>query len=164
MRIIGVDPGTYNMGVGVVSAAGGDYRLVHLGVLQAERGSPLAERLHCLHTALLNCITEWEPSEMAIEDPFVARNVRSALAVGQAQAIAMLAAATSGIQAYTYAPRQVKQAVTDHGGSSKQQVQQMVGAMLGLERLPEPLDASDALAVAICHINTSRSQEPIFLE
>ena len=164
MRIIGVDPGTYNMGVGVIDGDADDCALVRLDVLKAARGSPPAERLHRLYAALLDCIAECQPQAMAIEEPFVARNVRSAMAVGQAQAIAMLAAAACGVPVHAYAPSQVKQSVAGHGGSSKQQVRDMVGALLGLDAQNLPLDASDALAVALCHINAGRAQDIAFLE
>ena len=164
MRILGVDPGTYNMGVGVVDGSPDAYALVRLDVLTAARSKPLADRLHALYAALLACISDCNPDAMAIEEPFVARNVRSAMAVGQAQAIAMLAAASSNIAVHAYAPRQVKQSVTDHGGSSKQQVREMVSALLGIPATDLPLDASDALAVAICHLTASRAQDIVFLE
>ena len=96
---------------------------------------------------------------VAIESPFVARNVKAAVAVGQAQAVAMIAAASHGVPVATYAPREVKKAVTDHGGSSKEQVQDMVQAMLGLSERLEPSDRADALAVAICHIQSTRGAE-----
>ena len=92
---------------------------------------------------------------MAIEEPFAGENVRSALAIGQAQAVAMVAAAEHGLTITGYAPSQVKQAVTDHGGSSKDQVGEMVRVLLKLDEVPYPADAADALAVAICHINSS---------
>lgn len=152
------------MGVGVIDGDADDCALVRLDVLKAARGSPPEERLHRLYSALLDCIAECKPQAMAIEQPFVARNVRSAMAVGQAQAIAMLAAAASNIPVHAYAPSQVKQSVADHGGSSKQQVRDMVSALLGLDALSVPLDASDAIAVAVCHINAGRAQEIAFLE
>ena len=158
MRILGIDPGTYNMGLGVVDTDGPDLRMAHLDVLKAKKTLPLAERLSLLYAGVLECIDEWKPAETAIEQPFVARNVRSAMAVGQAQAIAMLAAANRGLTVSTYSPREVKQAVTDYGGSSKEQVQEMVRDLLGLRETPSSSDSADALAVAICHINASRVQ------
>ena len=157
MRTLGVDPGTYNMGVGVVDADGDRLGMAHADVLKAARKQPQHERLHRLYTALLDYISAHEPSAMAIEEPFVARNVRSAIAVGQAQAVAMMAAAATGIEVHTYAPRAVKQAITGYGGSEKEQVQEMVMLTLNMEEPPVSLDASDALAVAICHINASRA-------
>ena len=147
------------MGVGVVEADAGDLALVYSGVLTPKRVDPLSQRLHHLHQELLSVIQDWKPSAVAIEEPFVARNVRAAMALGHSQAIAMLAAASHGLEVSTYSPGEVKKAVTDYGGSSKEQVQEMVRVLLGLSRAPEPFDASDALAVAICHLNASRVQE-----
>ena len=163
MRVLGIDPGTYQMGVGVVDSEAGDLNLVYSGVLSAGRASPLFERLHFLYQQILGTTQEWEPSVVAIEEPFVARNVRAAMAVGQAQAVAMVAAAHHGLPVYGYSPSEVKRAVTDYGGSSKGQVQEMVRVMLRLSDSPQaeglPLDAADALAVAICHINASQVHE-----
>ena len=122
-------------------------------VLSPGRASPLSQRLHYLYGKVLQTIQEWRPSLVAIEEPFVARNPRSAMAVGQAQGVAMVAAAECGLPVSSYAPRAVKKAVTDYGGSSKEQVQQMVMVMLGLpEDFRQSSDAADAVAVAICHI------------
>ena len=160
MRVLGIDPGTFHMGVGVVASEQGELRLVHSGVLSPRRSAPLSERLYYLYGQLDLLMEELAPSAVAIEEPFVARNVRAAMAVGQAQAVAMLVAAKHGLSVAGYAPRQVKRAVTDYGGSSKEQVQEMVGVLLGLPAGPaQPPDAADALAVAICHIGASRSQE-----
>ena len=109
-------------------------------------------------------MVEWMPDTVAIEQPFAGKNVRSALAVGQAQAVAMVVAARRGLLVATYSPSQVKQAVTDHGGSSKEQVREMVQIVLQLEDPPETSDAADALAVALCHVNATRADRLIFME
>ena len=155
MRVLGIDPGTYKMGVGVVEGDGGDLSLAFSSVLSPKRRDPMATRLHYLFSELSALIGQVGPSEMAIEEPFAGENVRSALAIGQAQAVAMVAAAEHGLTITGYAPSQVKQAVTDHGGSSKDQVGEMVRVLLKLDEVPYPADAADALAVAICHINSS---------
>ena len=110
MRVLGIDPGTYNMGVGIVDTDGAELRLTHVDVLKAKKGLPLAERLRLLYDGILDCIDTWRPTETAIEQPFVSRNVRSAMAIGQAQAIAMLAAANRELTMSTYSPSEVKQA------------------------------------------------------
>ena len=153
MRVLGIDPGTYNMGVGVVTSEGSDLTLAYTGVLSPRRKDPLPERLRFLFDGLSEVVREWQPSEVAIEEPFAARNVKAAMAIGHAQAVAMLVAAQNGLAVSSYAPRQVKQAIADHGGSSKEQVQEMVRVLLGLDDPPESSDAADALAIAICHIN-----------
>ena len=162
MRVVGIDPGTFKMGVGVVDSDQGDLGAVYSGVLSPGRTSPLSERLHYLYERLVDLMRELKPSVVAIEQPFVSRNVRAAMAIGQAQAVAMMAAASHNLPVCGYSPREVKKAVTDYGGSSKDQVGEMVRVLLGLsdESGPSP-DAADALAVAICHINASRASELI---
>ena len=144
------------MGVGIVKSEGDSLNFVHADVLKVRRNAPRAERLHCLYTELLKYIAQHKPDEIAIEEPFVARNVRSAMAVGQAQAVAMIAAKASGKSLQSFAPREVKLAVTGYGNSSKEQVQEMTMVALNLNSAPVSLDASDALAIAICHINAKR--------
>ena len=159
MLVLGIDPGTYRMGIGAVDTDGDDYALTLSDALTAPRKANLAERLSWLHGRLTAIVGDLGPDVVAIESPFVARNVKAAVAVGQAQAVAMIAAAAHGVPVATYAPREVKKAVTDHGGSSKEQVQDMVQAMLGLSERLEPPDRADALAVAICHIQSTRGAE-----
>ena len=157
MRVLGIDPGTYRMGVGVVDSDQGDLSLVYSGVLSPREAGPLSIRLRSLYEQLVDVIRTWAPSVVAVEEPFVSRNVRAAMAVGQAQAVAMVAAAQDGLEVHGYAPRVVKRAVTDYGGSSKGQVQGMVRVLLDIPDDSGPSsDAADALAVAICHINASR--------
>ena len=160
MRVLGVDPGTSKMGVGVVDSNDGTLVLVYSGVLSPTRKDPLPGRLHYLYCTLLELMRDWEPSAVAVEEPFVARNPRAAIAIGQAQAVAMVAAAHSGLSVSSYPPAQVKQSVTDYGGSSKEQVQAMVKTLLGItEASAQSTDESDALAVAICHIASDRVRE-----
>ncbi|MCH8108915.1 MAG: crossover junction endodeoxyribonuclease RuvC [Chloroflexi bacterium] len=165
MRILGVDPGTFKMGVGVVDSERGELSLVYAGVLTPAKGDPLSARLHYIYEQLIQLIHEWTPSAVAIEEPFIARNVKAAMAVGQAQGVAMVAAAHHSLTAYGYSPRAVKQSVTDYGGSSKSQVQDMISVLLGLPgESRQPSDAADALAVAICHINASHVSQLIIRE
>ena len=159
MLVLGIDPGTYRMGIGAVDTDGDDYALTLSDALTPPRKANLAERLTWLHVRLSAIVDDLRPDVVAIESPFVAKNVRAAVAVGQSQAVAMIAAASHGVPVATYAPREVKKAVTDHGGSSKQQVQDMVQVMLGLSERLEPSDKADALAVAICHIQSTRGAE-----
>ena len=152
MRILGIDPGTVTLGYGVVEAGENELDLVDCGTLTTAPNTPLAQRLHTLYLGLLELIARYQPSEVAIEEPFVAKNVRSALAVGEAIGMAMVAATEKGIPIYQYTPTQVKQAVSSYGRSGKEQVQEMVRIQLGLSSLPQPSDAADALAVALCHV------------
>ncbi len=161
MRILGVDPGTYKMGVGVVEEEREEINLLYSDVLTAARSKPLSVRLHYFYTQILELIERWQPNAVAIEQPFVAKNPRSALAIGQAQAVALVAAAHFSIPVSTYSPRQVKQSVADYGGSSKEQVREMVRVHLHLPHLLAPLDATDALAVALCHSHHVQAQQLI---
>jgi len=155
MRILGIDPGTINLGYGVVDVKEGMH-MVDCGVLNASPRVPIEERLHSLYARLSEILVKHQPEEVAIEEPFIDRNVHSAFAIGRAQAIAILAAANQGLPIYYYSPAQVKQQVTSYGRSDKQQVQEMVKIQLGLSQVPQPSDAADALAVAICHIQQSQ--------
>ncbi|MBA7675072.1 Crossover junction endodeoxyribonuclease RuvC [subsurface metagenome] len=105
-----------------------------------------------MYNGLMEIISRCQPDTVAIERPFMAKNVQSALAIGKAQAVAILAAAKNGIASYEYTPTQVKQRVADYGASSKEQIQEMVRLQLGLSQVPQPSDAADALAVALCHL------------
>jgi len=152
MRVLGIDPGTITTGYGVVESRNDEIALVECGVLVSRQRSPIGERLSYIYRELLKVIQRHHPDTVAVEQPFVANNVRSALAIGRAQAIALLAAANKGIPAHEYTPAQIKQMVTNYGASSKEQIQEMVRLQLGLAEAPQPDDAADALAVAICHL------------
>ena len=127
-----------------------DLNLVHVVVLRPKKSDPMSTRLFYLFQELGKLLSSFLPDSMAIEQPFVSRNVRSAMSIGQAQSVAMIAAASVGIEITGYSPSQVKQSVTDYGASSKEQVQEMVKLLLGYGE-PMVLDESDALAAAICH-------------
>ncbi len=153
MKILGVDPGTIIMGYGVINNDGDDVTLITYGAIDTRKHSTIGDRLSLLYRELNKVIKKYSPDAVAIEQPFVAKNVSSALAVGRAQAIAMLAAANAKIPSFEYTPAQVKQRVASYGASSKEQVQEMVRLQLGLDSIPEPADAADALAVALCHLH-----------
>ena len=151
--VLGVDPGTYSMGVGAVEREGDSRSLRFSDALRPPRSAALPERLAWLSERLDRLIRELKPDCVAIETPFVSRNVKAALAVGQAQAAAMIAAAANGVPVASYTPSEVKKAVADHGGASKEQVREMTRALLGLDEALEPSDRADAVAVAVCHLN-----------
>ena len=154
MRILGIDPGRAIMGYGVIESEDDEITLIDYGTFRSRARSPIGERLSYLYNELLKVILRYQPDVVAVERPFMmARNVQSALAIGEAQAVAILAAANSRIPSCEYAPTQVKQSVAGYGASSKEQVQEMVRLQLGLSQVPQPDDASDALAVAICHVH-----------
>jgi crossover junction endodeoxyribonuclease RuvC len=149
--VMGIDPGAANLGFGIVRVDGS--RLVALdgGVVETAPELPMERRLERIHGELAELIAWHEPKAMAIEDLYFGKNVRSAMAVGQASGVAMLAAAQGGVRCFAYTPQAVKMAVCGSGGADKKQVQRMVGTLLGLPEPPTPDHAADALAVAICH-------------
>jgi crossover junction endodeoxyribonuclease RuvC len=155
-RIMGIDPGTRVMGYGVLEERNGDLTLVDYGVLTAPHGADVIQRLRHLYHGTREVLARHRPDVLAIEEPFVGTYVQAALAVGRAQAIAILAAANEDIPVFAYTPAQVKQRVANYGGSGKAQIQEMVRLQLGMASVPEPNDAADALAVAICHCCESR--------
>jgi len=161
MRIMGVDPGTVVCGYGIIDDRDGEMSLITYNAVKCQPRSPMGERLLVLYQELSRVARKLSPDAMAIETPFVGENVKSALAVGKAQAMALLVAAEQNIPCYEYSPARVKQNVSDYGASTKEQMQQMVKLLLGLEELPEPHDAADALAVAICHLREARLRELI---
>ncbi|RJQ37628.1 MAG: crossover junction endodeoxyribonuclease RuvC [Dehalococcoidia bacterium] len=157
MKILGIDPGTVSMGYGIVlSDASDDITMICYGALRRPASSPIGERLYFYYRELLKIISTNRPEAVAIERPFLAKNVRAALAIGRAQAVAILAAAGANLPSFEYTPAQIKQTVTDYGASSKEQIQEMVKLQLGLDTVPQPSDAADALACAICHLRMVR--------
>ena len=152
MIIMGVDPGTIRMGYGVIDTDGQDATMVCYGSFNSPRNASMGERLSFLYGRILEIISRHNPEAVAVEQPFVARNIRSSLALGKAQAVALLAAANLSIPTFEYTPTQVKQRVTSYGTSPKGQIQEMVRLLLNLKEIPQPDDAADALAVALCHL------------
>jgi len=152
MKILGIDPGTVVMGYGLIESDGSEIVLVDYGAIAVPERLKTGERLNYLYNELLKVIRKHKPDTCAVEQPFVAKNVRTALAIGRAQAIALLAASSQNIPTYEYTPAQVKLRVANYGASSKEQVQEMVRLQLGLAEAPQPNDAADALAVALCHV------------
>ena len=161
MKILGVDPGTQVMGWGVVESDGDAVSPVDYGAIKVPDKLQAGEKLNLLYNELLKIIRKHKPDAMAVEQPFVAKNVHSAFMVGRAQAIALLAGAGKGIPTFEYTPAQVKQRVANYGASSKEQVQEMVRLQLGLAQVPEPNDAADALAVALSHAYEMRMNDLI---
>ena len=139
-------------------------RAITWGVLTARPHLSIGGRLHHLYGELLRLMECWAPDEVAVEEPFVSVNVRTAMAVGQAQGVALMAAAAKGLAIEGYSPRQVKQAVSVPGGASKEQVQQAILMLLALDTTPPPEDAADALAVAFCHIQSLRAKTLMTLQ
>ena len=159
MRILGVDPGTLVLGYGLIESRREEMTLVHYDTIKCKARSDMSELLLFVYDGLSAVVRRYAPDVMAIETPFVGENVKSALAIGKAQAVVLLIAAQNGIAIYEYSPAQVKHHVADYGASSKAQIQEMVRMLLELDEIPQPHDAADALAVAICHLRESRMRE-----
>ncbi|MGA2380342.1 MAG: crossover junction endodeoxyribonuclease RuvC [Spirochaetia bacterium] len=153
--VIGIDPGLAATGWGVVRFDGSRFTHVGHGVVTTNPGTPLSHRLLKIYEEIRKVLTAHRPSEAGVEDLFFSQNATSAMQVAQARGVVMLALAQSRIEVGTYSPQQVKQAVIGRGKAAKEQVQRLVGVVLGLEELPGPDHAADALAVAICHANRS---------
>ena len=148
---MGIDPGAANLGFGIVRVDGNRMVALDGGVVETSAEAPLERRLERIHEALAELIAWHEPKAMAIEEVYFGKNIRSAMAVGQASGVAMLAAAERGVRCFSYTPQAIKMAVCGSGAAGKRQVQRMVGTLLGLPEPPTPDHAADALAVAICH-------------
>jgi crossover junction endodeoxyribonuclease RuvC len=154
VRIFGIDPGSERTGYGCVETDGRRHHLVACGAITAAAGDSFPHRRARIHRELTTLLATCQPECVAIENLFHATNARSALKLGHARGVAMLAAIQAGCDVVEYTPAEVKRAVVGYGRAEKQQVQQMVKLLLGLERAPKPFDASDALAVAICHLHS----------
>jgi crossover junction endodeoxyribonuclease RuvC len=155
VRVFGIDPGSTRTGYGCVDTDGRRHRLVKCGAICPSASHTFAHRLAAIYRELSAIIVECQPECVAIENLFHAANVRSALKLGHARGVAMLAAVEAGVRVVEYTPAEVKRAVVGYGRAEKGQMQQMVKLLLGLDRTPQPHDAADALAVAICHLHVS---------
>ena len=156
MRVLGIDCGGEYTGYGVVEmASSGKLGCLACGAIKLSPREALPRRLSRIYEQLGEIISRHQPDEVAIEDVFYALNVKSALKLGQVRGVAMLAAAAAGLEVAEYSPLTIKSSVVGYGRAEKQQVQQMVTRLLELAEPPEPMDASDALAIAICHLHTA---------
>jgi crossover junction endodeoxyribonuclease RuvC len=155
VRVFGIDPGSERTGYGCVETDGRRHRLVACGAISSPPKTAVPERLRTIHAALGRLILECRPETVAIENLFHASNVRSALKLGHARGVAMLAAVEAGVVVAEYTPAEIKRAVVGYGRADKNQVQQMIKLLLGLDEAPSPHDAADALAIAICHVHCS---------
>ena len=153
MRIFGIDPGSDRTGYGCVETDGRRHQLIACGAISARPGDSFPQRLERIHHELTGLLTACRPTSVALENLFHASNARSALKLGHARGVAMLAAVQAGCSVAEYTPAEVKRALVGYGRAEKRQVAQMVKLLLGLDKLPTPHDAADALAVAICHLH-----------
>lgn len=153
MKVFGIDPGSARTGYGCVASDGSRHRSLAYGVIAAPSGATLPDKLHGIHRSLATLLARHRPDCVVIESIFHAKNVRSALILGHARGVAVLAAVEAGVPVVEYSPAEVKVAVTGYGRADKPQMQRMVQLLLGLDALPSPHDAADALAIALCHLN-----------
>lgn len=161
MRILGIDPGYAIVGYGVIDYVGNKFTPVEFGAITTESNEPFSKRLSHIYNSLEKIINIHKPEYLSIEELFFNTNVKTAIAVGHARGVLILAAEQMGVPIFEYTPLQIKQAVTGYGRADKNQVQQMVKMFLGLQKVPKPDDTADALAVAICHAHSYRPKRVI---
>ena len=158
MRILGIDPGYAILGYGILDMKGNHFSVVTYGSLITDAAMDMPSRLCVLHDGISRIIDEYQPEEASIEELFFNNNAKTAILVGEARGVAVLACAKKGLKINEYTPLQIKQAITGYGRAEKRQVMEMTKTMLHLQRMPRPDDAADALALAICHAHTEGSQ------
>ena len=159
MIVLGIDPGYALMGWGVVESEGSRMKLINYGCIETKAGVPMQNRLRALQLGVRDLLNIYHPDDVAFEELFFARNVTTALMVGAARGAAIIAATEYTENLYEYTPGQIKQAVTGDGNAKKIQVQQMVKMLLGMQEIPKPDDAADAIACAITHCNCGVAKE-----
>ncbi|MDH5763688.1 MAG: crossover junction endodeoxyribonuclease RuvC [Nitrospinota bacterium] len=158
MRVMGIDPGSLCTGYGIVEETGGRLTSVHFGSIRSKPKHAFADRLKTIYDGLIAVIDEYRPDTVAVEDVFFAKDPKAAIKLGQTRGVALLSAANTNIALAEYSALEVKQSVVGYGRADKHQVRDMVTAILKLKQKPEPLDASDALAIAICHLHSYKAR------
>ena len=161
-RILGIDPGYAIMGWGVIEKTGNKFKPVAYGALTTDKDMPMPMRLKTLYSGLMDIIAEYEPEEMSIEQLYFNDNAKTAIFVGQARGVAILAAANSGVEIYEYTPLEIKMSITGYGRAEKQQIQFMVKTLLNLKEVPKPDDTADVIAAAICHGRNGDAKKKMF--
>ncbi len=154
MIILGIDPGYAIVGVGVIEYIGNKFKVIDYLPITTEAHTPFDQRLKTIYDGVCEVIEKYKPDYMSIEELFFNDNAKTAIAVGQARGVILLAAVNHGVEIFEYTPLQVKQAVVGYGRADKVQVQQMTKAILGLKQIPKPDDVADALAIAVCHAHS----------
>ena len=159
MRILGIDPGYAILGWGIVDIKGNQFKVVDYGAVTTDAGVPMAFRLQHLYTELMSIINQHRPDAASVEELFFNNNAKTAISVGQARGVAVLACVNNGLDINEYTPLQIKQALVGYGRADKKQVQTMVKAILHLAEIPKPDDTADALAAAVCHGHAAKTQK-----
>lgn len=158
MRILGIDPGYAILGYGVIEMKGNHFKVIDYGAVTTDAKMEMPDRLKVLYNSLMELIASYEPEVASIEELFFNTNAKTAILVGQARGVAMLACANSGLEIAEYTPLQIKQALVGNGRAEKKQVQFMVKTLLNLKEVPKPDDTADALAAAVCHGHSAGSR------
>lgn len=164
MRILGIDPGIALVGYGIIDIKGSKAIMIDYGVIKTEAELDLPERLKIIYNLLTELIEAYKPDEVAIEELFFNKNVKTAITVGHARGVQILACKMQGLEIFEYTPLQIKQAITGYGRADKNQIQEMVKFLLNLSEIPKPDDASDALAVALTHGSALKFKEMYKME
>lgn len=151
MIILGIDPGLATVGYGVIESKGNKNIVIDYGCIITDAKTLFPERLKIIYDEMISLIDKYNPEDLAMEELFFNKNVKTAIKVGQARGVEVLAAVNKGIEVFEYTPLQIKQSVVGYGRAEKRQVQEMVKMLLNLKKIPKPDDAADALAVALCH-------------
>ena len=159
MIILGIDPGIAIVGYGVIECKGNRFKALDYGAITTEASIPFTERINIIYDEMATLIDKYNPTDLAIEELFFNKNVKTAIKVGQARGVEILAAVHKGLNIYEYTPLQVKQGVVGYGRAEKRQVQEMVKMLLNLKQIPKPDDAADALALALCHGSSLKFKE-----
>ena len=159
MIILGIDPGLTKTGFGVLSINKDEPEIIDFGIIQPNKDESLSKRLYTIYLDMEELIQTFSPTVLSIEDVFYGKNVKSALLLGQARGVAMLCAAKNNMPVFEYSAKKVKQSVTGNGNADKVQLQYMIKQIFNLDYLPKPLDASDALGIALCHFNQMKVKE-----
>lgn len=161
-RILGIDPGYAIMGWGVIEKKGSSFKPLAYGSLTTDKDMPMPMRLKSLYAGLMDIIAEYRPEEMSVEQLYFNDNAKTAIFVGQARGVAILAGVNSGLSIYEYTPLEIKVNISGYGRADKQQMQFMVTKMLGLKEVPRPDDTADAIAAAICHGRNGDAKKKMF--
>ena len=162
MRILGIDPGYAIMGYGIIDKEGSRISLAGYGAITTDKDTPMPDRLKIVYSELMDIIAEYQPDEVSIEELYFNTNATTAIHVGEARGVALLACSNSGLPIFEYTPLQIKMTLTGNGRAEKKQIQLMVQRLLTLDSIPRPDDAADAVAAAICHSHCGEAQKRFF--
>lgn len=161
MKVLGIDPGSETLGWGIVEGVGLKYQLVDYGTIKSSPKQAFSKRLLKIYDGIETIVAEFQPDVLAVEEAFYAINVKVALRLGQVRGVVLLLGEKNGIEIFEYSPRLIKQTVVGYGNAEKHQVQEMVRLLLKMQAAPQPHDAADALAIAICHFHHAGVQDKI---